>query len=435
MTETSTVPAAGAVPTQSWVTTTFGAEVQDRPDSSTGHSVTDLVVLGLRRNRRRAHLLVSTVLGKHIPVSPRVVRRAADDLGDAVLDTLGPDAAGCAVVVGFAETATGLGHCVAERIGAQTYLHSTRRRRPGAEVHGTFEEGHSHATTHLLQPSSPDLLAGSGPLVLVDDEISTGKTAVEAVAALHRIHPRSHYVIAALVDMRDETHLAATADAAASLGVRIDHVSLAHGRVTLPHSLIDDVCALAAPDLNPVAGVRGQSRVEQVAWPDDVPDGGRHGYLYSEAAQFHHAVDDVARVARSVVDTDRPLVVVGHEEFMYLPLCVAERLERDGLDVRYQTTTRSPAHVRDVDGYPLRRGFEFTAPESDPDARRYLYNVGAPDGPPAQVLFVADSPADTAELRAPGGLLDVLGAAGHDVTVLVVPETAQSVIATSRGNR
>ena len=157
--------------------------------------------------------------------------------------------------------------------------------------------------------------------------------------------------------------------------------------------------------------------------------------LRSEARRFAAAVDEVAALARSVVDRQRPLVVIGHEEFMYLPLCIAERLENAGLDVRYQTTTRSPAHVRDVAGYPLRRGFEFTAPEVDSAAHRYLYNVNGTDELPAQVLLVADSPADTDTLRAPGGLIDVLTAAGHDLTVLVVPASRQATLAAARGER
>ena len=417
----------------SWVTDTFGAQITDVTDEPGFRRVSDLVILGLRRNRRRAHLLVSTVLGKHIPVPPSVIRTAADDLGDAVIGVIGE--AGNATVVGFAETATGLGHAVADRIAAAVYLHSTRRAAPDVAVHGTFEEGHSHATTHLLQPSSPDLLRSPGPLVLVDDEISTGKTALEAIDALHRLAPREHYVIAALVDMRESAHEAATAETAQRLGIRIDHVSLARGRVTLPDSLIDEVCALDPAKLNPVAAERGQCSVSTVAWPADVPDGGRHGVLRSEARRFAAAVDEVAALARSVVDRQRPLVVIGHEEFMYLPLCIAERLENAGLDVRYQTTTRSPAHVRDVAGYPLRRGFEFTAPEVDSTAHRYLYNVNGTDELPAQVLLVADSPADTDALRAPGGLIDVLAAAGHDLTVLVVPASRQATLAAARGER
>ena len=69
---------------------------------------------------------MSSVLGKHIAVSPDRVMAAGHRLGAAV-------AAGLAGqvepvdVIGMAETATGLGHCVADRLDAQMYLHTTRR--------------------------------------------------------------------------------------------------------------------------------------------------------------------------------------------------------------------------------------------------------------------------------------------------------------------
>ena len=96
----------------SWVEDRFGVEVR---------GADGLVELALRRNPRRAHLLVSTVLGKHIPTDPRVVHDAGLRLGRAVAAVVEP-----ALVIGYAETATGLGHCVAEALGAH-YLHSTRR--------------------------------------------------------------------------------------------------------------------------------------------------------------------------------------------------------------------------------------------------------------------------------------------------------------------
>ena len=99
-------------------------------------------------------------------------------------------------MLGYAETATALGHCVAESLAAD-YLHSTRRRVPGYQPVAGFDEEHSHATRHLLLPADPGLLAGAGPLVLVDDELSTGQTVLNTIEALHRDWPA-----AALPDRR-----------------------------------------------------------------------------------------------------------------------------------------------------------------------------------------------------------------------------------------
>ncbi|MDH3020694.1 phosphoribosyltransferase family protein [Gordonia alkanivorans] len=418
-----------------WVTTRFGVQVTSDGTGHAEHEVRDLVVLGLRHNKRRAHLLVSTVLGKHIPTPPHVVRRAADDLGAAIIEQIGADPARNSIVFGFAETATGLGHCVAQRISASRYLHSTRRRLPGVVVSGTFEEGHSHATTHLLQPSDPRFLDATTPdetLILVDDEISTGTTALGAIETIIAKRPRARFVVASLVDMRSADQRAICAKAAADLGVEVSYVALAHGSVTLPPTLLDEVWELTSDTLNPVVPERaGVTRID-LDWPRGTPDGGRHGFARSDAGSFRDATEAAAAAIAEHLDPQRPVVVVGHEELMYAPLCIAEGLEQRGFVTGYQTTTRSPAQVHNVPGYPLRRGFRFRAPESDPETPRYIYNVSSDALPDPQVVIVIDTPADTPELRSPGGLLDVLTTAGHPVTLAILPATDQAQLRASR---
>ncbi len=199
----------------------------------------ELLGLALRRNPRRAHLLVSQVLGKHVPQRPETVYRAGHELGRAVRELLGAEAS-AAVVLGYAETATGLGHCVADGLGGDTparYLHSTRRPVSGVEPVGGFEEEHSHATSHLLLPENADFLAGPGPLVLVDDELSTGQTLLNTITALHARHPRARYVVATLADVRAEQDREVLAKAAADLGARIDVVATVSGSIGLPEDV------------------------------------------------------------------------------------------------------------------------------------------------------------------------------------------------------
>ncbi|MGW1269189.1 phosphoribosyltransferase domain-containing protein, partial [Streptomyces sp. NPDC002491] len=206
----------------------------------------EMLGLALRRNPKRAHLLVSHVLGKHVPQSPAVVHGHGLALGRRVRELLGPEEAARAVVLGYAETATGLGHCVADGVGDAPYLHSTRRPVPGVAAAGGFEESHSHATSHLLLPEDPTLLVGDGPLVLVDDEFSTGNTVLNTIRDLHERYPRDRYVVVALVDMRSAADAGRLDDFAREIGARVDLVATASGTVLLPEGVLEKGQALVA---------------------------------------------------------------------------------------------------------------------------------------------------------------------------------------------
>jgi len=471
-----------------------------------------LLGLALRNNPRRAQLLVSRVLGKHVPTDPRVVHAAGLLLGALVADALAgcpprtlpvdllhaavrgaPGAAGAlhveareaiasdavdAVVLGFAETATALGHCVAEALGGADYLHSTRRPVAGVATAGSFVEEHSHHTGHLLLPSDPGLLAGPRPLVLVDDELSTGRTAVNTITALHHAAPRAHYVLATLVDLREDA-LAGLPD-----GVRVDVVALTRACLTLPPDLAERAAALraelagttvaarpggdgaaasarvttpphaaasarvttpphaghpavsgaAAPAIAcathagvdavgaPAGGADAPARVllDDLGWPAGLPAGARHGFTAAHHRLLAVALPglgaDLARAA-GVRPGERTLVL-GTEELMAVPLRLAAALADAGHDVRFSTTTRSPAVVADAPDYALTSGIVFPSHDDPADGPgpRYAYNIARNWD---HVLVVVDPAGDTTALRA--GLLPGLAPHTRRTTVVVTP--------------
>jgi adenine/guanine phosphoribosyltransferase-like PRPP-binding protein len=416
----------------------------------------DLLALAVRRNPRRAHLLVSRVLGKHLPVDPVLVYGSSRLLGAQVADALlggdsgiaeaggrllaaalsgqQPTAAGelvarcerhatsvlgVAVVLGFAETATGLGHGVADALHAR-YLHSTRRQR-GASPAVRFEEEHSHAPGHLLLPEDRHLLSSDAPLVLVDDELSTGRTALNTIRALHPAWPyRTRYLIAALVDLRSAEDQARTSALAAELGVRIEVISLATGQLRLP----PDVLQSARP--SPV-GPPGEPELPVHRWPAGVREGGRHGFDPSERLGLERAAERLAGQLAPTVG--RRVLVLGCEELMYAPLRIATALAGlvgDRSEVRFSTTTRSPVVTVDEPGYPIRTRLEFPVHDrpADGPGRRYAYNVDpgrAPGRRFSDIVLVIDDEADTAELREPAGLLAQLRAVSDRVRLVRIP--------------
>jgi hypothetical protein len=237
-----------------------------------------------------------------------------------------------------------------------------------------FDEEHSHAVAHHLQAPT-GVLDHDRPVVLVDDEISTGTTALNTIAELHALRPRDLYVVATLLDMRSDEARASFGDRARELGVRVEVVALLDGTLTLPEDLLERSAVLQSQldhDLEAVFGL--SSPVPQGSWPAGVPTGGRHGFSAADRDPFSEAVSAVAASLRLI---GRRVLVLGTEELMYAPVRLAHELSLGGADVLVQSTTRSPVLPLDEPGYAIRRRLVFASPD-DPGRLSFLYNVVPP---------------------------------------------------------
>ena len=223
--------------------------------------VEDVVGLALRRNPRRAHLPVSRVLGKHLPTEPRRTRAAADDLADTIRRCL-------------AETATPRGRARRARVRRERHRpgpprrrragrrprrahHAAgRRRRVGARRPRRAAQPRAAARARARRPGrwTPDR-----PLVLVDDELTTGRTAATTLRLLHQLLPRRRYLVATLADLRGHSDDAVDR-VAHDLGVRIDVVASARSRLDLPPDVLDRAAHLSGPGRTAPPDPRGGPR-------------------------------------------------------------------------------------------------------------------------------------------------------------------------------
>lgn len=308
-----------------------------------------------RQNPRRLYLFVSKVLGKHWPVRPQVMHRVHQRLAAKIAHLPGP-----LLVIGMAETATALGRGVAEEAAWQTgrddilYLQTTRCRlsRPLALE---FDESHSHAPDHavyLPEPALQPLFRAARSLVLVDDEISTGRTLAELAGAYLRLNPRVEQVALASITC----WLGAARQRALSMQLERP--------ITVPAMIEGEFRFEVNPGFPPPAlplTVAGSGAYHDATTADPARTGVMAGGWMDPLSLW-----DRVRAR----ERDRSLTVIGTGEFAYTPFRMALALEKEGYDVRYQSTTRSPILVGDAIAH--RR--EFPDHQSD-GVPNYLYNL------------------------------------------------------------
>lgn len=311
-----------------------------------GPAITDLLEVAARANPKRGFLIVSKVLGRHLPARPRDMR----DVMDGLAGMIPSDALEPIVFLGMAETATALGQGVFEahrRLHPHVrtvYLQSSRQRVADAMLFASFEEGHSHATTHLVQIRSERLakeVTDARTLILVDDECSTGRTFVAAADALKERMPSLTAI-----------HTCCITDWAG------EQIPSAGPIPVTPHSVMR-----GHMDWRSSATATMSSLAPAANDPGDAPAAGMHsrcGLWQPERAE---------RFLPVVFPGERVLVL-GDGEHSYEALRVAEDIEVAGGIAAVQCITRSPALV----GHAMRSVSRFRDAYGS-GAPCFLYNI------------------------------------------------------------
>lgn len=350
---------------------TWNGEKVARELGITGHQGEGRELYGLayRRNPKRAHLLVSTVLGKHIPQSPREILSAMHALGDKVKNHLSPGEE--ITVFGYAETAVSMGAAIADYLEAP-YLHSTRYPRAGTE-YGAFSEEHSHATSHSIHLRDNNLLNDSHRgIVLVDDELSTGNTIINTIKAMEEQSHHEHYIVATLTDMRTMENRGNLQRFADEIDTKIHVVSLLELHLDVPEDSLERAKSLL-PNLNggtPIPNpTRGGVQMLTVHLPRPVLHA---GVTASELHSMGEAAKDIGATLSSHTNSGSILVLAVEEE-MYLPLKIAEGLEQTVQRALFSSSTLSPVLPHEGEDYAIQSAITYRI--ADEALPRYAYNI------------------------------------------------------------
>ena len=283
----------------------------------------NLLSFAERINPKRAFLFVSKVLGKHIPVAPSVMQKSYQDLAALIPKNLPYPIS----VIGMAETAVGLGAGVYRELKPDfgenaIFLTTTRHPVETLPTLGLFLEEHSHAQDQFILSSHDAIkhqhILSSKTLILVDDEISTGKTFRNLILSLKKsgLEHVERIILVTLVNWAEQ-HLVTD-----DLGIPVEVVSLLHG-----HWQWQDNNKEIDIQMPNVSSTQQQS--QKIIAPNDW--GREPTFLECSVWQKIESIQAHEKV-----------LVLGSGEFTWIPFLMAEQLEKQGVEVYFSSTTRSP---------------------------------------------------------------------------------------------
>ena len=375
--------------------------------------------MATRINKKRSFLFVSTVLGKHLAVPPQiplltghllamrymeVVHGYKDSRCEALakaiqtkermlelLDDLARDPIPLpspTTFIGFAETATALGHAVFSSFQTNgTYIHTTRENIEELASVINFEEEHSHATSHRVYASDKNLFNNEQEIVLVDDEITTGKTAINIIRTIKEKYPaKSSFTVISILDWRSEENRGKFRQLEKELDITIHSVSLIDGRSTtigeprlqteiqetVPE-IEQDLTFLFTSTLMHESDFKHVSSVNENGTQNISPYLKATGRFSITLEDDRNSLESLKKIAEYVKQHRKgtKTLVLGTGEFMYIPMKIASFM---GEGIHFHSTTRSPVYHSAVESYTIQNKFSFDCPEN-PGVTNHLYNI------------------------------------------------------------
>ncbi|MBC8059415.1 MAG: phosphoribosyltransferase domain-containing protein [Clostridiaceae bacterium] len=379
-----------------------------------------LFSMAARKNTKREFLFVSRVIGKHLPMTPLALNLIGGILARSWLEErenillaetkvlvnafnylqgleIGQPTEISRIesaieilkspiklthktlFIGFAETATGLSHAVFNSFSNSTYIHTTREDIKGIEASILFQEEHSHAMEHQLYPINTNIFQEHEDIVLIDDELTTGKTALNLI---NKIKGKSFGIISVLDFREKEQEL--ISDSYNGKAVRI--CSLIKGTIRpsktgqldfvdkMDAALMDKEVTFKEIKVNKGNFIHGY-----------IMETGRFGCTSEMHREFMVEVKNIAVDLKKLRIAGNCLCI-GTEEFIYIPCAISSEM---GSEIYFQSTTRSPIYVRNLPNYGINTKITFKTSE-DLETQKYMYNI--PKSFYKQVFMFSEKP-------------------------------------------
>lgn len=355
-------------------------------------------------NSKRNFLFISKLLGKHIIVKPNICKATGILLSSLKYKDInnknlikyinGEDVdiskelnqesnnENKVLVIGFCETATGLGMSVASSIKNCTYQTTTRENILNI-TNLTFEEEHCHATTHKMYSLMDKNFNTYDEIILVDDEITTGNSMLNLISELQKITNIKKYNIMTILDWRNKEYLDKYNEYIKNNKIDINVYSLISGYVKSDDNTVykDNLNVI---ELNEKINSTNINVLEKINI--DTIDGkisyyknsGRFGVTQKDIKLLEDKCKKVAQLIN--IHSNEKILILGHGENIYIPSRIAAYMNAD-----YKTTTRSPIYC---DGKIIKTKYSF----KDRNTTYFIYNKDEIEKEYDKVFLLTETP-------------------------------------------
>lgn len=309
------------------------------------------------KNNKRDFLIVNPDLGKHMPQEPKKIFDLFSKTASLFPNDWDPKRT---LVIGFAETATALGLHYACKNSCR-FIQTTRESVPGEHEYLYFSEEHSHATAqYILKDSFMSHLETITHIMFVDDEITTGKTVLNAIAAIQKECKRDfQYGVTSVIN---------------SMTVEQYNFYQKKGiAVYCLERILHHEFAKEAERFK-LDGTSHKARYECLKSIETENISGLPDCRHVIFPKYEHTLEQILTPVLKNFNTQRKVLVLGIEEFMYPGIWFAKKMEEKGCEVHFHATTRSPISVSEDNSYPLHSRSCLNSVNA-PDRKTFLYNL------------------------------------------------------------
>lgn len=334
----------------------------------------DLVKVAKRENNtKRGYLLVNPLQAKHIPVLPSKALEMFDALADKLQGIIHPKTT---LIIGFAETATAIGSHLAIKLGTN-YMQTTREDKDGAR-YIYFSEEHSHASEQrIIRNELDEKIDDITDIVFVDDEITTGKTILNAVSAIKKAYKKNKLSFHALSLVNGMDRKALSKFAIKGISVRF--------LVKTDNGSFEKTAASYEIDGKVIPAAHSSTKINTIPI-----HGAVDARIMTTGRKLEAACENLfTEILECMHNTNGSLLVIGTEECMYPAIYAAARAEKRVSLVRTHSTTRSPIAVCTDGQYPLHTRFGLQS-FYDSERTTYIYDLAKYD----HVVIISDADGD-----------------------------------------